>query len=372
MNKFFAVVFAGASISLSIVCSAIALSSAEVNEIAKGVTVRIKSSASSGSGVLIRKNGGLYTVLTAAHVLSPRETYEVLLTDGQHYPLKASTIQRHAQADLAIAQFSSTKVYRTATIGDPNTLEEGAPVFVAGYPAQTEALTESIYSFTKGEMTAKASRPFKDGYGLVYTNITLPGMSGGPVFNASGQLVGIHGRADAKAQLQDEQVNPKIYIKSGVNLGIPVTPLFALIPKTQLAIATAAATQTQPAINQTLVNDLRAQSGFRKRQRDYTGAISAMDQAIRLDPNNIELYEERGVLYMLMQDYLSAAVDFNQTVQINPNFAEGYYNRAYAYFRSGSRDEAIASYEKAAELFKAQGKTQQYKATQDELKGFKR
>jgi Trypsin-like peptidase domain/Tetratricopeptide repeat len=372
MNRFFAVVFAGAGVSLSVVCSAIALSSAEVNEIAKGVTVRIKSTTSSGSGVLIRKNGSLYTVLTAAHVLSPRETYEVLLADGQHYPLKTDTIRKHAQADLAIAQFASTKTYRTITIGNPNALEEGAPIFVAGYPAQTEALTESIYSFTKGEMTAKASRPFKDGYALVYTNTTLPGMSGGPVFNASGQLVGIHGRADAKAQFQDEQVNPKIYVKSGVNLGIPVTPLFALIPKTQLAIAPTVVTPSQPAINQALVNDLRAQSGFRKRQRDYTGAISAMDQAIRLDPNNIELYEERGVLYMLMQDYLSAAVDFNQTVQINPNFAEGYYNRAYAYYRSGSRDEAISSYQKAAELFKSQGKTQQYKATQAELKGFKR
>jgi serine protease Do len=248
MNRFFAVVFAGAGISLSIVCSAIALSSAEVNEIAKGVTVRIKSAASSGSDVLIRKNGSLYTVLTAAHVLSPRETYEVLLPDGQHYPIKPDTIRKHAQADLAIAQFSSTKTYRTVTIGDPNALEEGASIFVAGYPAQTDALTESIYSFTKGEMTAKASHPLKDGYGLVYTNITLPGMSGGPVFNNSGQLVGIHGRADAKAQIQDEQVNPKIYIKSGVNLGIPITPLFTLIPKTQLAIATTTASTATPAV----------------------------------------------------------------------------------------------------------------------------
>lgn len=372
MNRVFAVVFAGASISLSIVWSAIALSSAEVNEIGKGVTIRIKSSTSSGSGVLIRKSGSVYTVLTAAHVLSPRETYEVLLADGQHYPLKTNTIQRHPQADLAIAQFSSTKVYRTATIGDPNALEEGAPVFVAGYPAQTEALTESIYSFTKGEMTAKASRPFKDGYGLVYTNITLPGMSGGPVFNNSGQLVGIHGRADAKAQLQDEQVNPKIYIKSGVNLGIPITPLFTLIPKTQLAISSTTIAPKAPTVNRILVNDLRAQADFRRRQNDLPGAIAALDQAIRLDPNNLEIYNDRGELYLMQQDYLSAAVDFNQTVQINPNFAEGYYNRAYAYYRSGSREEAIASYEKAAELFKAQGKTQQYKATQAELKGFKR
>jgi serine protease Do len=372
MNKVLAVVFASAGVSLSIICRAIALSNGEVNEIAKGTTVRIQSEGSSGSGVLIRKNGSLYTVLTAAHVLSPTGSYEVWLADGQHYPLKPDTIRKHAQADLAIAQFSSSSTYKTVTIGDPSVLEEGASIFVAGFPAQTAALTESIYSFTTGTLTAKANRPFKDGYGLVYTNTTLPGMSGGPVFNASGSVVGIHGRADAKAQFQDEQINPKIYIKSGVNLGIPVTALFALVPKTQLAIAPATLTPRRPAINQTLVNDLRAQSDFRRRQRDYIGAVSAMDQAIRLDPNNVTLYDERGFLYMLMQDFLSAAVDFNQVVQIDPNSAEGYYNRAYAYYRSGSRDEAIASFEKAAELFKAQGKTKQYKATQDQLKGFRR
>jgi tetratricopeptide (TPR) repeat protein len=159
-----------------------------------------------------------------------------------------------------------------------------------------------------------------------------------------------------------------------LNLGIPVTPLFALIPKTQLAIASAstAATPTRPPINQSLVNDLLAQSDFQKRQNNLPGAISALDQAVRLDPNNIQIYNERGTLYLMQGNFLAATVDFNQTVQIDPNFAEGYYNRAYAYYRSGSRDEAIASYQKAAELFKSQGKTQQYKATQAELKGFKR
>jgi tetratricopeptide (TPR) repeat protein len=75
---------------------------------------------------------------------------------------------------------------------------------------------------------------------------------------------------------------------------------------------------------------------------------------------------------MLMRDYLSAAVDFNQVVQINPNSAEGYQNRGYAYFRSGSREEAIASYQKAAELYKKQGKTKAYQAMLAELKKFKR
>jgi S1-C subfamily serine protease len=372
MYKTFLAVFVGVGTSLSIVSSAIALSSAEVNEIAKGVTVSLKSPTSSGSGVIIQKSGSTYTVLTAAHVLSSQIAYEVTTGDGQHYPLKANAIRRHAKDDVAIAQFSSSRSYRVATLGDPNLLEEGASIFVAGFPARTEALTESIYSFTKGEMTAKPSRPFKDGYGLVYTNTTLPGMSGGPVFNANGQLVGIHGRADAKAQLQDEQVNPKIYIKSGVNLGIPITALFALVPKTQFVLAPAVGISKRSAVKQNLIDDLMASSDFKRRQNDLPGAIAALDRAIQLDPNNVKVYNERGSLYLQSGNFLAAAVDFNQTVQIDPNFSEGYYNRGYAYYRSGSREEAIASYRKAAELFKAQGKTEQYKATQTELKSFYR
>jgi serine protease Do len=234
MRKLFLVLWVGMSASLSFVHGAIALSNDEVNDIAKALTVRIKGASSSGSGVLIRKEGNTYTILTAAHVLASQDSYEVYGVDGQRYILKASSIKRHPEADIAIAQFSSSNTYKTAVIGDPSTLREGASIFVAGFPAQTAALTESIYSFTTGTLTAQAKRPFKDGYGLVYTNTTLPGMSGGPVLNSSGALVGIHGRADAQAQLQDEQINPKIYIKSGVNLGIPVTALFTLVPRNSL------------------------------------------------------------------------------------------------------------------------------------------
>lgn len=381
MRKLFLVLWVGVSASLSFVHSAIALSNDEVNDIAKALTVRIKGASSSGSGVLIRKEGNTYTVLTAAHVLASQDSYEVYGVDGQRYLLKASSIKRHPEADIAIAQFSSSNTYKTATIGDPSKLRESASIFVAGFPAQTAALTESIYSFTTGTLTAQAKRPFRDGYGLVYTNTTLPGMSGGPVLNSNGALVGIHGRADAQAQLQDEQLNAKIYIKSGVNLGIPVTALFTLVPQKQLAIAPSTVTPARPVspppvslppVNRPLVDNLLAQSNFRKRQGDFAGAIASMDQAIRLDPNNIDLYDERGYLYLLMRDYLSAAVDFNQVVQINPNSAEGYQNRGYAYFRSGSREEAIASYQKAAELYKKQGKTKAYQAMLAELKKFKR
>jgi Flp pilus assembly protein TadD len=90
---------------------------------------------------------------------------------------------------------------------------------------------------------------------------------------------------------------------------------------------------------------------------------------IRLDPNNLYAFNERGSLYLQQQNFLSAVVDFRQTVQLDPNFAEGYYNQGWAQLRSGDPRAAAANFRKAAALFKSQGKTEKYKATKEQLKG---
>ncbi len=349
---------------------AIAANASSVNQIARNVTVRIISAKGSGSGVLIRKTDKTYTILTAAHVLSSPAAYEVITPDGQHYAIERNSIQSHPTADLAIAQFVSQKTYPVASVAVSGTQAEGSPSYVAGFPARTTAMTESIYNFTKGEITAAPERPFQDGYALIYTNTTLPGMSGGPIFNADGALMGIHGRADAKTEMQDQSLNPTIYVKSGVNLGIPIRTLFDLVPKEKLTVATASTSTTPSSADLSLINDLMAQSNFKLRQRDIPGAIAALDQVVRLDPNNVNALNERGSLYLMQRDFLTAILDFRQAVQLEPAFAGGYYNQGIAYLRSGSPREAYASFKKAAELFKAQGKTEQYRATLEQMKGF--
>lgn len=366
-----AVVGVSAALVLISPAPSVALSSAEVNKIARSVTVRITSTTGSGSGVLIRRAGKTYTLLTAAHVLSNKNAvYEVITPDAERYVLDRKSIKNHAQADLAIAQFTSSQSYGVVKISGAEKIVEGTPSYVAGFPGKTTAMTDSIYNFTKGEITAAPAQPFKDGYGLVYTNTTLPGMSGGPIFNTDGALIGIHGRADAKTELQDQQLNPQIYVKSGVNLGIPVKALLSLVPKEQLTIAAASSTTVNSPEERSLIRDLMMQSNFKLRQNDVLGAIAALDQVVRLDPNNIEAFNERGSLYMMRRDFLAAVADFRQTVQLDPNFAGGYYNQGVAYLRSGSPREAQANFKKAAELFKSLGNNQMYKKTLQELKGF--
>jgi tetratricopeptide (TPR) repeat protein len=79
---------------------------------------------------------------------------------------------------------------------------------------------------------------------------------------------------------------------------------------------------------------------------------------------------ERGDTNLFMQEFLAAVVDFDQVIQIDPNIGEAYYNRGIAYLRSGSPQESLESFKIAAEKFKAQGKTEKYKAAKEHMKGF--
>lgn len=97
--------------------------------------------------------------------------------------------------------------------------------------------------------------------------------------------------------------------------------------------------------------------------------IAALDRVVSLDPNNIQAFNNRGMVYMKQRNLLAAIADFRKTIQIDPNFAEGYYNQAIAYFRRASPNEAKENFTKAAALFKVQGKTQQYQETLRKMKG---
>ena len=190
------------------------MSPSEVSQVAKQVTVLI-SGQNPGSGVIIDRKGDTYKVLTAHHVVNTPDEYYVVPNDGKEYQLDYKRVRRLPNTDLAILEFKSPTAYPTATLGNAGSITEGMSTFVTGFPAPSEAINLSIYSFTEGRLIANSSRLLRDGYSLVYSNSTQPGMSGGPVFNSQGHVIGIHGRADAKLQ-------NGVYFKQDKNLGIAI------------------------------------------------------------------------------------------------------------------------------------------------------
>jgi S1-C subfamily serine protease len=135
------VLFCGTSIAANAVQNtwplvAAAKTKVEIGRIAKNITLRIEATNASniGSGVLLQKQGDVYTVLTAAHVVREAKGLRVIAPDGKIYPA-ISVKKAQSEIDLAIIKFRSNYNYQVATIGTANLLESGSEVYVAGFLA---------------------------------------------------------------------------------------------------------------------------------------------------------------------------------------------------------------------------------------------
>jgi serine protease Do len=186
----------------------LAKSVTEVNRIAWAITVQIATARGNGSGILLQRQDGVYTVLTAAHVVKDSTTsYTITTPDGQTYQPISGSIRRYAgDIDLAVLKFSSTATYELAKLGDSNVLEEGMELYVAGFP---RGYSEPVSVFRLGQVLANSKRAFKNGYALLYNNSARLGMNGGPVLNTAGQVVGVNG--------------PKFNVAgTGFNVAVPI------------------------------------------------------------------------------------------------------------------------------------------------------
>ncbi|WP_293128288.1 tetratricopeptide repeat protein [Microcoleus sp. bin38.metabat.b11b12b14.051] len=326
-----------------------AMSADQVGQIAKSITVLIDSKEP-GSGVIVKKEGNTYTVLSARHVFKdPQAKYEIVTPDGSRYALNYSSVKKLPSVDLAVVEFTSTKSYTVAKIGNSDLATEGKAAYVAGFPKTSAAINTSIYNFTDGRITANASKPINDdGYSLVYSNNTLPGMSGGPVLNENGEVVGIHGRADTR-QVESSSINQNIQIaKTGFNLGIPINTSLRLLASTRVDLGVKV--PSAPVATGPKADDFFIQGEDKYQKGDYQGAIAAFDRAIQLNPNYAPAYSNRGLARHKLGDKQGAIQDYNQALNINPNLAVAYSNRGAARSDLGDKQGAIQDYNQALKI----------------------
>jgi S1-C subfamily serine protease len=332
--------------------SAMALSAVEVGKIAKSVTVSIDSTNSVGSGVVIRKEGSTYTVLTAAHVVRNRqEQFKLTTPDGKSYPLIATNIKATTDADLAIVKFQSPTNYSIAKLGNVETASEGAVVYVSGFPLATTAITESIYNFTEGKVTANASRPLAGGYALVYSNNTLPGMSGGPVFNDAGETIAIHGKGDVQDTTTSSEINENIRIKTGFNLGIPTNTFMRLASKLGVNFGTkpplvvaANIPKTPQAADFFLIGVDRFNRG------NLGGSIEAMNEAIKLNPRYTKAYLARASANFMFKRIGAALADADRAIASDSQSAIAYASKCFFLSEFGKQGEALGACDRAVTL----------------------
>jgi 2-alkenal reductase len=145
--------------------------------------------AGSGSGFIISNDGH---VVTNNHVVEGGDQFSVIYADGTK--VDAKLIGADPVSDIAVVQVTGD-VPGVVDFGDSTALKAGQSVLAMGSPlgAFTNTVTEGIVS-----ALGRSLPPQETGSQSVYTNLIQhdapinPGNSGGPLFNLSGQVVGVN------------------------------------------------------------------------------------------------------------------------------------------------------------------------------------
>jgi tetratricopeptide (TPR) repeat protein len=181
---------------------------AKLNDTARKQTVRIENSGGNGSGVIVAREGNSYYVLTAKHVLEnpktqqPATNNKIITYDQDNYTPTSTVVAKGV--DLAVIKFTSNSNYPIAQLGQytPNTNDI---VLAGGFPGreninsplwQWQLNPGYIYEPEQGKFETQDNKSFVNGYDLIYSSISYGGMSGGPVFDTDGKVIGIHGQAE--------------------------------------------------------------------------------------------------------------------------------------------------------------------------------
>ena len=162
--------------------------------VAKKVTVRIKVGEGFSSGVLLGKKGNTYLILTSAHVVAGQSdiTITIQTPDGQEYPVNRVKDLQVGKFDVALLEFTSTYAYQVAKIAagtDDFSLTEGTKLVAAGFAHDADTL-----KVVAGTAKQLPPEPFVNGTQVGYktTGDIEQGMSGGPILDETGNLVGIN------------------------------------------------------------------------------------------------------------------------------------------------------------------------------------
>jgi len=341
-----------------------------VGKVAQAITVRIEG-ATQGSGVLVKRDGNRYTVLTAWHVVSGQragEELDIYTSDGQRHPVEQGSIKQLGKVDMAVLTFSSQNTYMVSVPNAQTDIESGSNVCIAGYK-----LDQNIRRVLNcGKLVANATVGLENGYQLLYRARTSTGMSGGAVLGPRGELIGIHGRGQRR-NVRPEEITfdgpPK---KTDINEGVPIH-YYAMFISANDVLPRSTKTVTHDdfiALAMTILGQEGMESWVIKITNDalsmkltatgyffrgyalaglrkYKDAISDYNRSIDLDPSVALVFYSRGYAKSEVGDLAGAIEDYTKSLNLDQNNDWAYTNRGQAKFEIGDYMAAISDYNRA-------------------------
>ncbi len=188
-----------------------------VDQVAKLITVKVQG-VTQGSGTLLKREGEIYTVLTAWHVLSgqsPGEELDIFTYDGKRHKAIGESIERVNNSDTALISFRSSHNYFLPDYA--KRLDQAEEIYISGFPssenlkfprlvrARLVGITDCVSQVNKGGLLYEiqkshmsSNNDFLSRFETPRKFITHPdsdtkiGMSGGPILSKNGSLIGHH------------------------------------------------------------------------------------------------------------------------------------------------------------------------------------